>query len=466
LEWATSSPQTRLIYSLRFRLIALTVVVAAITALIAALFATATITTRFENYLHQEELRHETRTQLFQSVVAEFLALYYQPGERWPTNIEHIVSDISEIIGYRVVLTDSNSNTIADTINRQPRRQGDFVKNSHIVDDNDIVGMVTVHVPPPRPDAESQNAFINSVSSALAVALVVSGAASIVLIIASSNPMLNMIEELTRAAHSMAQNHLDQRVKVRSRGEIGQLADSFNQMADSLARNEQVRRNMVNDIAHELRTPLSNMRGYMEALRDGVIEPDPALFDALHEQALMLNRLVDDLQELSLAEAGQLRLVQCTVHLPDIVQATLAAFQAEATRGGVTLRSDLPPDLPSIEADADRVRQMIGNLVKNAIHYTPEGGEVLVRAQATDTQVTVQVTDTGQGIEPEHLAHIFDRFYRVDPSRTRATGGYGLGLAIVKQLAESHGGHAWAHSEPGNGSTFGFTLPTATNQMA
>jgi signal transduction histidine kinase len=239
------------------------------------------------------------------------------------------------------------------------------------------------------------------------------------------------------------------------------LAHWFAQMSEALARAEQLRRNMVSDIAHELRTPLSNIRGYMEGLRDGVIPPEPKLFDALHEQAMILNRLVGDLQELALVEAGQLHMAQQPARIQDIVLHAVNGLQAEASRHGVALAADIPHDLPLVYADSERVGQMLMNLLKNAIMYTPPGGHVIIQAHTTGDMVTVAVRDTGQGIPLDILPHVFERFYRVDRSRTRATGGSGLGLAIVKQLAQAQGGDVWAESTPGRGSTFAFTLPRA-----
>jgi signal transduction histidine kinase len=232
-------------------------------------------------------------------------------------------------------------------------------------------------------------------------------------------------------------------------------------MSAALERAETLRRGMVSDIAHELRTPLSNIRGYMEGLRDGVIAPEPKLFDALHEQAMILNRLVGDLQELALAEAGQLALELRPARVGDIVRRAVSVLGAEASRHGVALVADLPGDLPLVCADSARVGQMLLNLLKNAIMYTPPGGHVVIRAYASGDGVTVLVRDSGGGIPAEALPHVFERFYRVDRSRARATGGSGLGLAIVKQLAQAQGGTVWAESALGRGSTFAFTLPKA-----
>jgi signal transduction histidine kinase len=232
-------------------------------------------------------------------------------------------------------------------------------------------------------------------------------------------------------------------------------------MAGSLARTERLRRTMVTDVAHELRTPLTNLRGYLEALQDGVASPGPEVIASLHEEAVHLSRLVDDLQDLALAEAGQLPLERRPVPVADVVAPVARLLAPQASAHGVTLETDLPPDLPPVDADPGRARQIVHNLLGNAVRHTPSGGRVRVTALPAGPEVEVRVTDTGEGIPPEHLPHVFERFYRADRSRARATGGAGIGLAIVKQLVEAHGGRVGVVSLPGLGSTFRFTLPTA-----
>jgi len=238
---------------------------------------------------------------------------------------------------------------------------------------------------------------------------------------------------------------------------------------------------MVTDVAHELRTPLTNIRGYLEALRDGVAQPSPALLGSLHEEALLLNRLIGDLQELALAEAGQLRLDRRPIALTDIVTQAVSALQSAADAKDLCVITVLPDKLPQVEADPERIGQVLRNLLSNALIHTPQGGTISVEAEYIrdwrleigeyrnlqspisnlDPAILVRVRDTGSGIAPEHLPNIFERFYRADRARSRATGGAGLGLAIVKQLVAAHGGQVWAESQPGEGAQFTFTLPIA-----
>jgi signal transduction histidine kinase len=290
----------------------------------------------------------------------------------------------------------------------------------------------------------------------------IGGLVAVIVMLAISHRIIQPVERLTAAAHQMEKGDLTARVNVQSSDEIGQLARAFNAMADGLAHQEQLRRNMVSDVAHELRTPLTNIRGYLEAAQDGVMPLDTALADNLYEEAMLLNRLADDLQELALAEAGQLRLERQPVAIGDVAQAAVEAVRPQADARGLRLSLDLPPDLPFVEADAHRVAQVLRNLLNNAMDFTPRGGQITLATRREGAFVHTEVRDTGPGIAPEHLPYVFERFYRADKSRARTTGGAGLGLAIVKQLIEAQGGRVWVNSTLGAGSAFGFALPMIT----
>jgi signal transduction histidine kinase len=233
-------------------------------------------------------------------------------------------------------------------------------------------------------------------------------------------------------------------------------------MADGRQRLEGLRRNLVNDVAHELRTPLANLQGYLEVLRDGLTTPTPEILAVLHEESLLLNGLVADLQELALAEAGQLPLMREPVELYEPILNALDAIRPQADSRELTLDARLPEQLPEALVDASRLGQILRNLLRNAVTHTPPGGLINVHASADTRAVTIAVQDTGHGIEPEHLPHIFDRFYRADPARARDTGGSGLGLAVVKNLVEAHGGTISVSSIVNRGTTFTFTLPIAS----
>ena len=242
--------------------------------------------------------------------------------------------------------------------------------------------------------------------------------------------VLAPVESLTAGARALAGGRLDARVPVRGEDEVGELGRAFNTMAEALERNERARRNMVSDVAHELRTPLTNIRVHIEAAQDGVVAADAKFLGSIEEEAATLARLVDDLQQLSLAEAGQLRLEVADVRVEEIVERAVTPAVVR----------NVPHDLV-IRADARRMVQVVRNLVNNALAHAES--RVEVSASRVDDGVEIRVVDDGPGVPPEHAERIFDRFYRVDASRSRATGGAGLGLAIAKQLVELHGGRIW-----------------------
>jgi signal transduction histidine kinase len=227
-------------------------------------------------------------------------------------------------------------------------------------------------------------------------------------------------------------------------------------MARSLAQQETLRRNLMADIAHELRTPLTVIRSDLEALLDGVYEPTPEALASVQEETLLLARLVDDLRSLAQAEAGQLRLEREPLELAELLRGVAASFDLPARSQGQELRLELDPDLPVVEADPVRVRQVAANLVSNALRHAPEAGCVTVRAEALPAEVRVSVADDGLGIAEEDVSRIFDRFWRGPQPRAQ---GSGLGLTIARELVRAHGGRIWVESEPGQGSTFFFTLP-------
>lgn len=303
-----------------------------------------------------------------------------------------------------------------------------------------------------------QQEFLSSVTRVIIAVVLGAGAVALALVTLLVLPRLLTIEEITQAARRLAGGQLDQRVQVKANDEISALANSFNNMADSLEKAERLRRTMVNDVAHELRTPLSNIQGYMEGLRDGVIQPRAELFDSLYQESQLLTRLVNDLQMLSLAEAGQLNLRRVVAELPPLIHAVVANL-TDNLRAAAPIRLKVPASLPRVSIDPDRIKQVLTNLLSNALEHTPAAGSITVSAGVENGCVRIDITDTGEGIAPQHLPYVFERFYRADPSRARSTGGSGIGLAIVKQLVQAHGGDVYVESQLGNGSRFSFVLP-------
>jgi signal transduction histidine kinase len=311
----------------------------------------------------------------------------------------------------------------------------------------------------PPAEVNEQESFVSSVNRSLLLAAVIAGVVAVLAAFILSRRILGPVEALTDAARQMGQGDLTRRVEVRSRDEIGELAQAFNAMADSLARVEQLRRNMISDVAHELRSPLTNIRCQLETLQDGLAAPSPEIIASVHEEAMLLNRLIEDLQELTLSDAGQLRLLREPVDIHAVISRALSALQPLATIKQQNIKLDAEGELPRVMADAKRLEQVFRNLLSNAIMHTPEGGDVQITSRSIGSEVEVTVSDTGSGIASEHLPFVFERFYRADDSRTRATGGAGLGLAIVKHLVEAHEGRVWVKSELEKGSCFGVVLP-------
>ena len=444
-----------LFHSLRFRVLVALILVIVVAVGVVAFLASRATTGEFQRYVERGGTMRHQRFEMF-------LVGYYTQNRSW-SGVQPLVEQIGQITGERVVLADEGGQIVADSANKlvgQTAGQDWAEPVGFVVHRGVPVGAVYANPLGPADDPQRE-VFLAGINRALLLAAVVAGLAAVVLTVGLSRRILRPVETLTAAARRMEKGDLSQRVEVHSNDEIGDLARAFNAMADGLARLEELRRNMVTDVAHELRTPLSNIRGYLEALRDSVVQPKQEIIESLHEEAMLLNRLVDDLQELSLAEAGQLRLVRQPVAPADVVNRATEAAGAQAAAKGVTLQTDLPQDLPLVNIDPQRIGQVLGNLLSNALTHTPPGGEIVVVARPGESEVEISVSDTGEGIPPERLPYIFERFYRADRSRSRATGGTGLGLSIAKQLVVAHGGRIEVESEVGRGTQFTFTLPVA-----
>ncbi len=312
-------------------------------------------------------------------------------------------------------------------------------------------------------DAQAQ-AFLNSMRRSLAGAGLAAAGLALAVGLWVSWRLTAPLRQLTRAAQGIAVGDLAQRAAVRGGDELGELGAAFNQMAANLEQGEKLRQNMMADVAHELRTPLTVVQGNLQAMLDGVYPLEPGQVASLYDETRLLTRLVDDLRELALAEAGQLHLECAAVDLVALARATVENFALAAESKGVTLALAADPGVPALEADADRLGQVLRNLLSNALRHTAAGATVTVRvsANATADQVALVVADTGAGIAPQDLPYIFDRFYRGDRSRR---GSSGLGLAIARQLVKAHGGDIGVQSELGKGATFTVTLPVLSPRI-
>jgi len=305
--------------------------------------------------------------------------------------------------------------------------------------------------------------FRASFNEALSYAALAAVIAALALSFLFSRSVVTPVQVMSQAAQRIADGRYDERVQVSGADELAGLAERFNQMAEKLDQVESLRRRLIGDVSHELRTPLTAIKGSMEGLMDGVLPANDETFQQIHAEADRLNRLVDDLQELSRVEARAYQLDFRSLDVSSLLQTVTKRLASKAESKRISLDFELTPDLPSVLADEDRAIQVLTNLTGNALQYTPEGGKVTISAKRINGDVQFSVHDTGVGIPPEHLSHIFERFYRVDKSRSRQSGGgSGIGLTIARALVEAHGGRIWVESQgEGNGSTFNFTLPIA-----
>lgn len=349
----------------------------------------------------------------------------------------------------------------------QTSRIGQTVPNtdvSHAISltvDGKTIGWLTL-APPPKQWILSnpEKNFLERVNKATAVSAVFASVLALFLGGLLAYTLTRSMRELREATDDIARGNLGRQVKIRSKDELGDLADSFNKMSTDLARATQARRQMTADIAHDLRTPLSVISGYTEALSDGKLPGNTEIYGVLYQETLYLKRLIDDLRELSLADAGELTLNLQSIQLHSLLEQAATRHAVAAKNIDVTLRVNSSPELPLIKADPERISQVLDNLIINALRYTPAGEEIVLTSDVVNHQVRIKIQDSGCGIAPEDLPNIFNRFYRGDKSRQQ-NGESGLGLAISKSIVEAHHGTISVDSEQGKGTTFSILFPYA-----
>jgi len=393
-------------------------------------------------------------------IFQQILGGYYERAGSW-NGVERLFTRARELLPF--VLVDAEGKVVIDPEHERfeekvPRE--DLKYGVAIVVNGETVGTI---LPPPRMRYREsiEQGFLHTVSSALWIAAAAVGAIGILLSALLLRQLTGPLKKLDTAAQQIACGELSSRVPESSSDELGHLARSFNKMARSLEESEHAKRQMIADVSHELRTPITVVRTGLEGLRDGLLEPTPENFAALHNKILLTARLVGDLQQLALADAGQLSIKKGACALGELLEQIRATIEVELEDMGIELVIDLPDALPAVEADSQRVEQVLLNLLSNAERHTPEGGSIQISARLlAGEKVRVSICDSGPGLSDEDLAHIFDRFYRADKSRTRESGGAGLGLAIAKALVEAHGGEIWAENAPAGGACFYFTLPS------
>jgi len=445
-----------------------------------AYLANLSTTREFRQYISQGGM-------MYTQSVGDSLSQFYSQRESW-ADTQEILGNLLRSRNDRLIVTDSSEVIVGDTteewLGRGVKEVG-LVNGTSIIVSGQEVGKLYVlssgmgpgmgrtggrdSPVSPMLDAAEQN-FLNRVNNSLWIAGLIAIAVALLLGLILTRQITKPIHTLIRGASQVAKGNLDYRVEVKSKDELGELAQSFNDMAYSLDRSEQSRQRLIADIAHELRTPLTIIEGTVNGILDGVFDQDHEHLVSIKEQTGLLTRLVSDLRDLSLAEAGQLKLELVLTNLVDLVSRKLSQAEARAREKNVQLILNVAQELPDVNVDPDRMEQVIANLMTNAIRHTPAGGSITISMEAVtddrDQQIRrpsliISVADTGEGIAPEHLPHVFDRFYRAGDSRARREGGAGLGLAIVKQMVAAHGGKVWVESKLGKGSIFYVALPIA-----
>lgn len=457
-----------MIHSLRFRLLLAFTLVICVAVGTVSLFVSQTSGAKIQQYQQQANQVKMDRAQclLFQ---------YYQHGEGWD-NVQPVVQHMGNIYGQRTILVDRNGLVVADSeldyVGKQynPTWLGKEQQALDIRDGNNKVGVL--YIGPeilPQGSAASIQSVSSSINWFLLWGAIVAIIVALVITLFLSQRISAPIHAITLAASKLGKGDFSQRVNFKGKDEVGKLVQTFNSMAgelmsmtDNLIRAKQLQQNLVADVAHELRTPVASIQAYMEAIQDGLLEPTKENLNSMYEDIGLLSRLIGDLQVLSQADSNELNLICQPENISTVIHRVMESMQSQVNTKGIKLSIDLPSLLPAVEIDALRISQVLRNLLDNAISHTPQGGEIKIAAKEYDGYIEVEVSDTGEGIPEQELPNIFERFYRVDKSRTRATGGSGLGLTIAKRLVEAHGGEINVQSELGKGSSFIFTIPKSS----
>ncbi|NTW01225.1 MAG: HAMP domain-containing protein, partial [Oscillochloris sp.] len=363
-----------------------------------------------------------------------------------------------------LILADTAGTVIYPTAGEQLAR-GDIAVATPVRAGETLVGYMLARSKPGAALPMAAQRFLSQINLAIVQAGLVAGLIGIIFGLLIARGLSAPLGYLATAARRIAMGHLDQRVSVSGPVEVAEVGAAFNEMAAALESAEGQRRRIVADIAHELRTPLSVIQGNLQAILDDVYPLSKAEVATIYDSTISLHRLVDDLRELSLAESGQLQLQMGPLEVRPLLMRIAALFAEPAATRGMTLRVDTPTELPLVLADPERIGQVVTNFIANAVRCSIDGGQIVLAASADPQRpgyVLIAVSDTGQGIAPEDLPHVFERFWRADRSRSRAQGGSGLGLAIAREIVQLHGGQIGVESELGRGSRFWFSLLSAT----
>jgi len=399
-------------------------------------------------------------------------------GEQSWNNFQETLQSLPLSTSERVLVTDSSGTIIADTAREWLGKEsedvglsngmpitvsGQTVGNLYLLTSGDMVtgrghmGGRTSQTIPMVITAEGD--FLDQVNDSLWKVGLIAAAVAFVIGLILTRQITRPVRALISGVRHLTKGELSYRVDVKSRDEIGELADSFNIMASGLEKGEQSRRQLTADIAHELRTPLTIIEGTVDGIIDGVFQPDTEQLRSIKEQTALLTRLISDLRDISLAESGQLELNLNSTDMVELVRRVVSNYEINTRENNIRIKLKEEPQIFGIEADTIRMEQVISNLLTNATRHTPSGGSITVTVKRGEGGLEISVADTGEGIAPEDLPHVFERFYRAGSSRARKEGGTGLGLSIVKQMVEAHGGKVWVESKMGTGSIFSILLP-------
>ena len=404
------------------------------------------INDRYEEELLDQLSDHFAKKQSWDGVEKIYQRDHFNPNDKHP-----LFFAIADENGN--IIVEGDGYLLGESVSESQLQAG-----SQIEVDDRMVGILLLNAPLDKNPLEDE--FIRRIGNSIFLSAVGTILLAFILGAILSRTITRPIRELTKATHEMADGKLGQQVPVRSRDEIGELASSFNKMNSDLARSFNLRKQMTADIAHELRTPLALIIGHAEGVHDGVLPPSKENFEIIREEAERLEKLVNDLRTLSLADAGELSVefqpVEIHKFLSDIQSHYLAPFNQKC----ITLNL-MPAPVLLVNLDPSRFSQVLTNILDNALRFTPEGGRVDMSIRQSGDLIEISIQDSGDGVTAEDAAHLFDRFYRADESRNRDAGGSGLGLAIAKSIVEMHKGKIWAESETGKGLKVIIQIPVA-----
>jgi signal transduction histidine kinase len=468
--------------SLYWKLAAAMLLIVAVSVALTAYLANFTTGREFQSYLRQGTSGYAVGT-------AEALGEFYARAGSW-SGVQDLLPSYLRFAGDRMLVSGSSGSIIADTlgtaVGNQPADLG-LSGGTPISASGGNVGILYIvgtasggrgymggRGGGQTPRVTAEQGFLAGINQSLILVGLISGIVALLLGLFLARRIVEPLRKLKVGARRVAEGDLKYRAEVRSKDEIGALAASFNAMASSLEQGEASRRRLNADIAHELRTPLTVIEGTVDGILDGVFEPDSARLSIIKDQTELMTRLIKDLRDLSLMESGQFKLDLKLTDLAELARRRVFHYEAAAAERRVQFDLLFPDALPTVLVDPGRMEQVVSNLLTNALRHSRQGSTITCSITETlddrpgkvpGHHLEMAISDTGDGIPPDDLPRIFDRFYRVDASRSKQEGGTGLGLAIVKQIVEAHGGKAWAESTLGQGSTFFILIPVVEGPL-